>query len=165
MEAIHRTTGAIIDERYLYNHSFYLELGEAVLHESIRDFFIVPFGRYKKRNEERKKESIEWINDNDLDHPLSFQNICEALGLDHNYFRERLYKIKDNPFGGRQLHSVYKILETKANPYNEIEKLLKDHYKKTGDKDFCIAVMDIMAVRKRINKSGRRRKRILERRD
>ena len=38
------------------------------------------------------REAEEWINSTDEHWPYSFVNICGALGIDPDYFRERLWE-------------------------------------------------------------------------
>jgi hypothetical protein len=41
------------------------------------------------------QESEEWLLDHNNSYPFSFENICEALGLDPDYLRQGLLRWKD----------------------------------------------------------------------
>jgi PAS domain-containing protein len=48
----------------------------------------------ERRGETLFREAEDWIRDEDRDYIFSFQNICEALGLDASYVRTGLFRWK-----------------------------------------------------------------------
>lgn len=65
----------------------------AVLKDGI-DCLQVQFFKPSRRNELRFREAEEWITSDDSDYPLSFNNVCEGLGIDPGWLRRKLFRWK-----------------------------------------------------------------------
>lgn len=66
----------------------------AVLKDGI-DCLQVHFFKPSRRNELRFREAEEWITSDDPDYPISFNNVCEGLGIDPGWLRKELFRWKE----------------------------------------------------------------------
>jgi len=65
----------------------------AVLEDGIRCFREFANGR-SVHARQRSREAEQWLRAKDWDWPFSFNNVCDCLGLDPDYLRGRLLRLK-----------------------------------------------------------------------
>jgi hypothetical protein len=78
----------------------------ALMRAVLQDAILCYLGRAKRRRIDPRilaREAEHWIRINDWDSPFSFNNVCEALGLNHESTRQTILDWREHPQDARIL--------------------------------------------------------------